>query len=54
MGQLLTFNTQAIARLEVQLGQLAMVVSEKKKDELPSQPKANPRIQNNQRPQQGA
>ena len=38
----------------MQLGQLAMAVSEKKKDKLPSQPEANPRIQNNQRPPQGA
>ena len=53
MGQLLTSNIQAIARLEMQLSQLAMAVSEREKDKLPSQPEANSRIQNNQGPQQG-
>ena len=48
MGHLLTSNTQAIARLEMQLGQLITAVSERKKDKLPSQPKANHRTQNNQ------
>ena len=51
--QLLTFNTQTIARLEMQLSQLAMDVSEKKKDKLPSQSEANSRTQNNQGLQQG-
>ena len=53
-SQLLTSNTQAIIRLEMQLDQLAMVVSEREKDKLSSQSEANPRIQNNQGPQQGA
>ena len=48
MGQLLTSNTHAIACLEMQLGQLAMTMSEKKKDKLSSQLEANPKIQNNQ------
>ena len=38
----------------MQLGQLAMTVSEREKGKLSSQPEANPRIQNNQWPQQGA
>ena len=36
----------------MQLGQLATTISEREKGRLPSQPKANPRIQNNQRSQQ--
>ena len=38
----------------MQLDQLATAVSEREKDKLSSQPEANPRIQNNQGPQQGA
>ena len=38
----------------MQLGQFATTVNERKKSKLPSQPEANPRTQNNQRPQQGA
>ena len=53
-GQLLTFNTQAITHLEIQLGQLATTVSEREKDKLSSQSETNPRTQNNQGPQQGA
>ena len=42
-GQVLNLNTQAIARLETQLGQLATVVSERKKGKFPSQPVTNPK-----------
>ena len=42
-GQVLNSNTQAIARLETQLGQLAATVSEREKGKFPSQPVANPK-----------
>ena len=42
-GQVLNSNTQAIARLETQLGQLAAAVSEREKGKFPSQPVANPK-----------
>ena len=52
-GQLITSNTQAIIHLEMQLAQLAMIVSEREKGKLSSQSEANLRTQNNQGPQQG-
>ena len=52
IGQLLNTNTQAIAHLEMWLGQLATVVSEREKGRLPSQSETNPKNQNNQLPQQ--
>ena len=42
-GQMLMANTQAIAHLEMQLGQLATTISEKVKGGLLSQHEANPR-----------
>nr|ABD63180.1 F7F22.15, related [Asparagus officinalis] len=41
-GQMLNSNTQAIARLESQLSQLASAVSEREKEKFPSQPVVNP------------
>ena len=49
-GQQLSSNTQAIARLEMQLGQLANIMSERERGKLPSQPEINPRTQNHQGP----
>ena len=40
---MLNSNTQAIARLETQLGQLATSVSEREKGKFLSQPVANPK-----------
>ena len=45
--QLLTANTQAIARLEIQLDQLVTTVSEREKGRLSSQSEVNPKTQNN-------
>ena len=38
-------NTQAIAKLEIQMGQLATSLSEREKGKFPSQPVANPKRQ---------
>ncbi|ONK56396.1 uncharacterized protein A4U43_C10F8110 [Asparagus officinalis] len=42
-GQVLNSNTQAIARLDTQLGQLAAAVSKREKGKFLSQPVANPK-----------
>ena len=52
-GQLINNNTQAIARLEMQVSQLASTISEREHGRLPSQHEPNPRNQNGPRPQQG-
>ena len=46
MGQLLNSNSQAIAHLEMQVGQLESTISEREQGRLPSQPEPNPRNQN--------
>ena len=46
MGQILNSNPQAIARLEIQVSQLASTISEREQGRLPSQPESNPRNQN--------
>ena len=52
-SQILTANTQAIARLETQLRQLAATVTEREKGKFPSQPEPNPRgLGPNSRPYQ--
>jgi hypothetical protein len=38
-------NTQAIAKLEVQMGQMANHLGEREKEKLPSQPVPNPKLQ---------
>jgi uncharacterized coiled-coil protein SlyX len=38
-------NTQAIAKMEVQIGQIANQMGEREKGKLPSQPVPNPRLQ---------
>ena len=50
-GQLLNSNSQAIARLETQVGQLASTVNEREWGKLPSQPEPNLRTQNSNPPQ---
>ena len=45
-GQSLTANTQAIARVEMQMGQLAATIGEREKGKFPSQPEINPKGQN--------
>ena len=42
-GQTLASNTQAISRLEVQVGQLASQIGERERGKFPSQPEPNPR-----------
>ena len=47
-GQTLASNTQAISRLEIQLGQLATQIGERERGKFPSQPEPNPKGVNNQ------
>ena len=47
-------HTQLIARLETQIGQLAVTLGKREEGKLPNQPEVNPRMQNYQGPQQGA
>ena len=53
MGQVLTANTQAIAQLEMLLGQLATTISKREKEKLPSQLESNPRAQISQQQSEG-
>jgi len=43
---MLNANNQAIAHLELQIGQLTSAVSERENGTFPSQPMSNPRTQN--------
>ena len=45
-NQMLNANSQVIAHLELQIGQLTSAVSEREKRTFPSQHVPNPRIQN--------
>ena len=45
-GQSLTANTQAIARIEMQMSQLTASIGEREKRKFPSQPEVNPKGQN--------
>ena len=51
-GQLININTQAIAHLKIQMGQLTSAMSERELGRLPNQPRPNPRNKNGLQSQQ--